>query len=68
MAGRIGLKLGGMVEVMGENQKTSSRKNFFDPLKLTVEVDRGQVGGPKVPLPGHGNDKETPNWATIGQE
>ena len=29
----------------------------------SVEVDRGQVGGPQVPLLGHGDDKETPNWA-----
>ena len=56
MAGRIRLKLGGMVEGMGENVLT---KEFFE----SVEVDWGQVGGPQVPLLGHGNDKETPNWA-----
>ena len=47
MAGRIGLKLGEMIEGMSEN----------------VKVDRGQVGGPQVPLPGRGDDKETQNWA-----
>ena len=56
MAGRIGLKLGGMVEGMGENVLA---KEFFG----SVEVDQGQVSGPQVPLLGHGDDKETPNWA-----
>ena len=56
MAGRIRLKLGGMVEGMQENVLA---KEFFG----SVEVDRGQVGGPQVPLLGHGDDKETPNWA-----
>ena len=56
MAGRIGLKLGGMVEGMGENVLA---KEFFG----SVEVDRGQVRGPQVPLLGRGDDKETPNWA-----
>ena len=56
MAGWIGLKLGGMVEGMQENDLA---KKFFG----SVEVDRGQVGGPQVPLPGRGDDKETPNWA-----
>ena len=56
MAGRIRLKLGGMVEGMGENVLA---KEFFG----SVEVDRGQVSGPQVPLLGHGDDKETQNWA-----
>ena len=56
MAGRMGLKLGGMVEGMQENVLA---KEFFG----SVEVDRGQVGGPQVPLLGRGDDKETPNWA-----
>ena len=56
MAGRIRLKLGGMVEGMQENVLA---KEFFG----SVEVDRGQVGGPRVPLLGHGDDNETPNWA-----
>ena len=56
MAGPIGLKLGGMVEGMCENVLA---KEFFG----SVEVDRGQVSGPQVPLLGHGDDKETPNWA-----
>ena len=56
MAGRIELKLGGMVEGMGENVLA---KEFFG----SVEVDRGQVSGPQVPLLGHGDDKETPNLA-----
>ena len=54
MAGRIGLKLGGMVEGMCENVLA---KEFFE----SVEVDRGQVGGPQVPLLGHWDEIETPN-------
>ena len=54
MAGLIGLKLGGMVEGMGENVLV---KEFFG----SVEVDQSQVGGPQVPLLGHGDDNETPN-------
>ena len=42
---------------MGENDLA---KEFFG----SVEVDRGQVSGPQVPLLGHGDDKETPNWAS----
>ena len=56
MAGRIGLKLGGMVEGMGENVLA---KKFFG----SVEVDQCQVSGPQVPLLSRGGDKETPNWA-----
>ena len=57
MAGRIGLKLGGMIKGMQENVLA---KEFFG----SVEVDRGQVSGPQVPLLGHGDDKKTPNWAS----
>ena len=56
MAGQIGLKLGGMVEGMGENVLA---KEFFG----SAEVDWGQVSGPQVPLLGRGDDKETPNLA-----
>ena len=56
MTGPIGLKLGGMVEGMGENVLA---KEFFG----SDEVNRGQVGGPQVPLLGRGDDKETQNWA-----
>ena len=56
MAGPIGLKLGGMVESIAENVLA---KEFLG----SVEVDRSEVGGPQVPLLGHGDDKETPNWA-----
>ena len=56
MAGPIKLKLGGVVEGMQENVLA---KEFFG----SVEVDRGQVSGPQVPLLGRGDDKETPNWA-----
>ena len=56
MAGRIGLKLGRMIEDIAENVLT---KEFFG----SVEVDRGQFGGLQVPLLGHEDDKETQNWA-----
>ena len=56
MVGPIGLKLGGMVEGMGENVLA---KEFFG----SVEVDRDQVSGPQMPLLGHGDNKETQNWA-----
>ena len=56
MAGPLGLKLGELVEGMQENVLA---KVFFG----SVEVDRGQVSGPQVPLLGHGDDNETPNLA-----
>ena len=56
MAGPIRLKVGGMVEGMQENVLA---KEFFG----SVNVDRGQVCGPQVPLLGRGVDKGTPNWA-----
>ena len=56
MAGPMGLKLGGMIKGICENVLA---KEFFGSDK----VDRGQVGGPQVPLLGRGDDKETPVWA-----
>ena len=56
MAGQIGLKLGRMIEDIAE---TVLAKEFFG----SVEVDRGQVSGPQVPLLSHGDVIETPNWA-----
>ena len=56
MAGQIKLKLGEMVEGMCENVLA---KEFFG----SIEVGRGQVSGSQVPLLGHGDDKETQNWA-----
>ena len=53
LAGQIRLKLGGMVEGMGENILA---KECFG----SVEVDWGQVSAPQVPLIGRGDDKETP--------
>ena len=54
MLGWIRLKLGGMVEDMWQN--VLAKESF-----ASVEVDRGQVGGPQVPLLGRGDDKETPD-------
>ena len=56
MAGPIGRKLGGMVEGMCE---IVLAKEFFG----SIDVYRGQVGEPQVPLLGRGDDKETQNWA-----
>ena len=51
----IRLKLGRMIKGMHENV---TKKEFFG----SVDVDRGQVSGPQVPLLGRGDDKETQNW------
>ena len=51
----IRLKLGRMIKGMHENVP---KKEFFG----SVDVDRGQVSGPQVPLLGRGDDKETQNW------
>ena len=56
MAGPSGLKLGGLVEGMWENVLA---KEFFG----SVNIHQGQVGGPQVPLLGHGDEIETPNLA-----
>ena len=50
----IRLKLGRMIKGMHENVP---KKKFFG----SVDVDRGQVSGPQVPLLGRGDDKETQN-------
>ena len=34
-----------------------------DEFKQHVEGGQGQDGGPKVPLLGHGDEIESPNWA-----
>ena len=49
MAGRIRLKLGGIVEGMQENDLA---KEFF----RSVNIGHGQVGGPQVPLLRHEDD------------
>ena len=36
-----------------------------DEVSQPQEGDQGQVGGPQVPLPGHGDEIENPNWASI---
>ena len=57
MLAPIGLKLGGMIKDMHENVQ---KKEFFG----SVDVDRGQFGGPQVPLLGRGDEVENPNWAS----
>ena len=54
MAGPIKLKLGVLIEDMQENVLA---KEFFG----SVNIHRGQVGGPQVPLLGRGDEIETPN-------
>ena len=56
MAGPSKLKLGVLIEGMWENVLA---KEFFG----SVNIHQGQVGGPQVPLLGHGDEIETPNWA-----
>ena len=34
-----------------------------DEVTQPLQGDQGQVGGPQVPLLGHGDEIETPNWA-----
>ena len=58
MAGPSGLKLGVLIEGMWENVLA---KKFFG----SVNVHQGQVGGPQVPLLGHGDEIETPNWVCM---
>ena len=33
-----------------------------DKVSQPQEGDQGQVGGPQVPLLGHGEEIESPNW------
>ena len=35
-----------------------------DKVSQPQEGDQGQVGGPQVPLPGHGDEIENQNWAS----
>ena len=42
---------------------TSGQEMANDKVSKPQEGDRGQVGGPQVPLLGRGDDKETQNWA-----
>ena len=54
MAGPMGLKLGVLIEGMRENVLA---KEFFG----SVNIHQDQVGGPQVPLLGHGDEIETSN-------
>ena len=56
MAGPSKLKLGVLIEGMWENVLV---KDFFG----SVNIHQGQIGGLQVPLLGHGDEIETPNWA-----
>ena len=47
----------GHVGTIGHEIKT-------DKVSQPQEGDQGQVGGPQVPLPGHGDEIENPNWAS----
>ena len=58
MAGGIGLKLCGMVKAHGRERP---HKGIFE----SVIVDWVQVGGPRVPLLGNGNNEDTPNRSAM---
>ena len=42
---------------------TSGQEMANDKVSQPQEGDQGQVGGPQVPLLGHGNEIKSPNWA-----
>ena len=42
---------------------TSGQEIANDEVGKHLQGSQGQVGGPQVPLLGHGDDKETQNWA-----
>ena len=42
---------------------TSGQEMANDKVSQPQEGDQGQVGVPQVPLLGHGDEIEIPNWA-----
>ena len=42
---------------------TSGQEMTNDKISQPQEGDQGQVGGPQVPLLGHGSEMKSPNWA-----
>ena len=42
---------------------TSGQEMTNDEVGLGLQGGQGQVDGPQVPLLGHGNEVESPNWA-----
>ena len=42
---------------------TSGQEMGNGKVRQPQEGDQGQVGGPQVPLLGHGNEIKSPNWA-----
>ena len=42
---------------------TSGHEMANDEVGQHLQVGQGQVGGPQVPLLGHGNEIKSPNWA-----
>ena len=41
---------------------SSGQEMTNDEVGQHVEGGQGQVGGPQVPLLGHGDEVESPNW------
>ena len=41
---------------------SSGQEMTNDEVGQYVEGGQGQVGGPQVPLLGHGDEVESPNW------
>ena len=41
---------------------TSGQEMAYDKVCQYLQGGQGQVGGPQVPLLGHGDEVESPNW------
>ena len=44
---------------------TSGQEMANEKFSQPQEGDQGQVGGPQVPLLSHGDEIDTPNWASM---
>ena len=45
------------------HDRTSGQEIANDEVGQHLQGGQGQVGGPQVPLLGHGNEIKSPNWA-----
>ena len=48
-----------------EHVGTMGHEIEIDEVYQPLQGGQGQVGGPQVPLLGHGDEIETPNWACM---
>ena len=44
------------------HDRTSGQEMTNDEVGQRLQGGQGQVGGPQVPLLGHGDEVESPNW------